>query len=303
MPRIGLVTSTSVLRSGSDQEIHTIQSSMRDSGLDSTVVAWDDDVSWPNFDYLILRSPWDYASRFEEFSRWLKDISKHTRVVNSPELVRWNLDKRYLFDLADRGVRIVPSTLCPDLTTCGDAIAAHVSQVVVKPTVSNSSQLTGLFSTDDPRALGLCEEIFSLGKQVLVQPAIDAIQDDAERCLLFFGGKLSHTVQKCAILEAGGGYRGGHYRTITRPAVATSDELALAEQTLSAIGQIAEERGWSVDAQLPLYLRVDLVTPHDGQPMLLEAELFEPGLHLRHSEGGTDRFVRAVHCLLAQGEN
>ena len=299
MLRIGLVTSSSVLQSGGDQDILTIHSTMLGSGLDSAIVAWDDDVNWRDFDCMILRSPWDYSQRFDEFSNWLKDVSAHTRVANSPELVHWNLDKRYLFDLADRGIAVVPSTLCPDLTTCRDAIKAHSGMIVVKPTISNGSQQTGLFAVGDPLALTLCEEILACGKQVLVQPAIDAIQHDAERCLLFFAGEFSHAFQKCAILEAGGGYRGGESRTTTRPATVSSEEVRLAQRTLAVIGTIAEDCGWSKDAQTPLYARVDVVTPEDGNPLLLEAELFEPYFHLRHSQGSADRFVRAVHRQLA----
>ena len=45
----------------------------------------------------------------EAFARWLDHVEGRTRLINDPSLVRWNLDKRYLEDLATQGVRAVPT--------------------------------------------------------------------------------------------------------------------------------------------------------------------------------------------------
>ena len=73
-------------------------------------VAWDDPAfAWSAVDRTLLRSPWDYYLRFDEFMGWLARIEGHTRVINPPAVVRWNADKRYLAQLGARGVHTVPT--------------------------------------------------------------------------------------------------------------------------------------------------------------------------------------------------
>jgi hypothetical protein len=58
-------------------------------------------VDWAAYDAVIFRSTWDYHLRFDEFRAWLDRLaSLGVCAWNSPSLVRWNADKRYLLDLA-----------------------------------------------------------------------------------------------------------------------------------------------------------------------------------------------------------
>ena len=199
-------------------------------------------------------------------------------------------------ELAEHGVDIVPTTFCETLDQCREALAAHGGgNVVVKLNISAGSRETGLFAATDPAALELCERILVVGKVVLVQPAIDAIQDNAEHGLLFFNARHSHTIQKCAILKPGGGYLGGRYIEDIRPVTPTADEVELGNRSLKAIATIADARGWGEDASTPLYACIDVVTPPGGHPLLLEAELFEPAMFVKFGEGALDRFVAAIH--------
>ena len=264
--------------------------------MDSEIAVWHEPKDWSVYDAAIFRSPWDYAERTEEFTDWLGCAETRVRLINSPNLIRWNLDKRYLRELAEQGVEVVPTTFCENLERCREALAAHGGgNVVVKPNISLGSQSTGLFAATDPAALELCGRILEVGKVVLVQPAIDAIQDNAEHGLLFFNAHHSHTIQKCAILKHGGGYLGGRYTEDIRPVAPTGDEVELGNRALKAIAAIAEARGWGEDASTPLYARIDVVTPPGSHPLLLEAELFEPATFVDLADGALDRFVAAIH--------
>ena len=44
------------------------------------------------FDLLVIRSPWDYTEREAEFRAWLQTTGAQLPVLNSPELIEWNLD-------------------------------------------------------------------------------------------------------------------------------------------------------------------------------------------------------------------
>jgi hypothetical protein len=78
-------------------------------------------------DLVVLRSCWDYHHDLDGFRAWL-DALEHagTRVLNAPSLVRWNLNKRYLLDLARWGVRVPQTEVVPaDPASIADILARH----------------------------------------------------------------------------------------------------------------------------------------------------------------------------------
>lgn len=303
MPRIGLIsTDKEYLATDPDLELDLINEGLIASGLDSTILVWHEPADWASYDALIFRSPWDYTERTAEFTSWLADTEKLCRIINAPDLARWNLDKRYLLELGARGVNYTPSTFCNTLTECQEAITACIAQgddYIIKPNISAGSKNTGLFSGKDESAIELCREILSLDKIPIVQPFIRAIQDGAERGMLFFNGRFSHAIRKGPILITGGGYIGGTYTEDITPAAVSDAEIDLGLATLAAIRGYATDMGWNDDAKLPLYARIDVVTPEGGDPMLIEAELFEPSIFIRHSPADLKRFTDAVWEKLA----
>src|SRR4051794_40396549 len=61
---------------------------------DATPAVWDDPaVDWAAFDLVVIRSTWDYTGRRDQFVEWAQRVGD--RLVNPPEVVRWNTDKRY----------------------------------------------------------------------------------------------------------------------------------------------------------------------------------------------------------------
>jgi hypothetical protein len=104
-------------------------------------VPWDDpDADWPSFDAVVIRSTWDYARRRDEFVAWADSVG--SRLHNSPALIRWNTDKRYLGDLEAAGVPVVHT----DYVAPGDPVPALAGEVVVKPTISAGAMDSGRFS-------------------------------------------------------------------------------------------------------------------------------------------------------------
>src|SRR5215475_2956803 len=116
-------------------------------GLTVRAEVWSDvTVDWASFDAVIVRSCWDYHLRIGEFRSWLERLETLGLVVlNSPGLIRWNADKRYLLDLARRGVTTIP-TMVVSSERGGDV--AHVAaaegweRMVMKPTISASGYET-----------------------------------------------------------------------------------------------------------------------------------------------------------------
>lgn len=91
---------------------------------------------------LLLRSCWDYHLKPQEFLSWVSGAHKHVPVINSPEIVRWNMDKRYLSDLQAAGC-MVPRTLIVEQGNRADLKKlmdqAGLSEAVIKPTISASA--------------------------------------------------------------------------------------------------------------------------------------------------------------------
>ncbi len=292
-------TDAEYLASDDDTELDFLAEAINSRGLNCEVVVWHEPRDWSRFDALVLKSPWDYHLRLEEFQQWFHHVATQCRILNPPEVVWWNIDKQYLNQFTELGVACVPTVFCHDEAACLAALAEHGSAaVVVKPTISNGSRFTGLFHANDDQALQLCREILAQQKVVMVQPEIPEIAAGAERGLLFFNGALSHAITKGPILQLGGGYLGGRYIENITPAQPTRAERSLGEAAMAAITQIARQQGWGPDGETLLYARIDVVTPEGRDPILLEAELFEPSLFLRTSPGAVDRYIDALAAKL-----
>ena len=81
---------------------------------------WDDrQFDWRQTRLAMFRTTWDYFERFAEFSKWLDATAVKTQLLNPLPLIRWNLDKHYLNDLADKGVRIPQPYLLSRATVGG----------------------------------------------------------------------------------------------------------------------------------------------------------------------------------------
>ena len=99
----------------------------------------------------MLRSTWNYTEHLDEFLAWATRVSQVTRLVNPVEIIEWNTDKRYLADLAARGIPVVPTVfVAPGEEVPPDAVAGHV---VVKPSVGAGSRGAKLFHDDVEGAL------------------------------------------------------------------------------------------------------------------------------------------------------
>ena len=80
-------------------------------GVDAVAAVWSDpDVDWSSFDLVVANGAWDNIHHPGEFLSWVEArAGDEVPTVNSPATLRWNLDKRYLRELAAMGVAVVPT--------------------------------------------------------------------------------------------------------------------------------------------------------------------------------------------------
>jgi len=207
-------------------------------------------AAFAGFDAALIGTPWDYQDNRETFLARLDAIAAlGVPVFNAPDIVRWNIDKGYLAELATRGVATIPTLL---LNNPGreDIIAAfdHFScdRLVVKRRVGAGAEGQFDFTRQAPPA-----QDWRMGHPALVQPFLRGIVDEGEHSLIFIDGQFSHALIK---RPAPGDYRVqslyGGWDTAITPAPA---DLAAAEAILEGLPFPA-----------PLSARIDLVRGPDG---------------------------------------
>jgi len=245
-------------------------------GLHARWLPWDDPDTL-TADLVILRATWDYIERLDEFLEW---TTKVRNLVNSPAVVAWNTDKRYLADLAEAGVPVIPSRFIAP----GERVRIPSGEIVVKPSVGAGSVGAQRFSDDDAARRHVAA-LHDEGRTALVQP-YDQRVEDGETALVFLGGRQSHAFTKGPILPSPGSEpafddSGTYAEESLTPA---EPDFELWDVGYAALAAAAAHLG--IDAAELLYARVDVIGgPID--PQLLELELVEPSLGWRQLDAGT----------------
>lgn len=263
---------------------------LQGKGLKIQREVWDDpQVDWAAYDLAILKAPWDYFDKIEQFNQWLRQLDEAgVRLLNPTDTVRWNSDKHYLQDLAAAGMDIIPSSFLEkgqqaDWQSYFDHFQAE--KLIMKPAVSGGAKNTFVLKREEilseiPKLQSLLNE-----EAYLLQPFISRIQEEGEWSFVFFGGRFSHCLLKTA---KSGDFRvqhvhGGAVHAMEPP----KDLLEVARQYVDTF------------AKGCLYARVDGVRL-DGTFALMELELIEPYLYLFTHEQGFENYYKALCSLLEQ---
>jgi glutathione synthase/RimK-type ligase-like ATP-grasp enzyme len=242
-------------------------------------------INWKAYDAVVIRSTWDYIKDPDAFLDRLGEIERTGVALFNPlHLVRWNLRKTYLADLADRGVDIVP-TIWRDRLGRGDLAAlideVGAKEVVIKPVVGANA--SGAFRLDAQSARDRVDEVsaYFADRALMVQPFLSAVTEEGEFSLFYFSGAYGHTILKTPkpadfrVQEE----HGGLIRAVPAdPALCEAGDAVLR----------------AIDAT-PLYARADFVRKEEGLGFwLMELELIEPSLYFRTDSEAALRFARAL---------
>lgn len=262
------------------------QAAARAIAVEVQPAIWHDPaVDWTRFAAVILRSTWDYHVRPAEFAAWLAKLEElQVPVWNPIDVVRWNMNKRYLAELESKGVRIVPSVW---IAQGEKSDFKHISngweRLVLKPLVSADSYNTWVIESEADWQEKLA--VIHRESDAVAQPFMPEVQDPGEWSLIFFDGEFSHAALKTP--------KAGDFRTqknhggTTQPASPDADLIAQARYVLESVGQPL------------LYARVDGVVS-DGLFYLMELELIEPLLFMQYAPGSAERFAAAIHKRIAE---
>ena len=252
-------------------EDRLLSDSLRARGLTSARVEWSDpEIDWSRFRAAVFRTPWDYFTRFAEFTEWLGRVEAQTRLCNVPSIVRWNVDKHYLRDLENRGVPVVPSRFLEQGSVVSVAEQLEESgwrEAIVKPCVSGGAHHT--YRVDDS-SIATVEPVVNRLLQtcsLLLQPFQEEIVRTGEDTLMVLDGRYTHAVRKVA--------KPGDFRV--------QDDFGGTVHDLTPVPEQIElaERAMAACRPAPVYGRVDMVRDNTGRFAVMELEVIEPELWLR----------------------
>ena len=267
-----------------------VQRALSGGGMTAIPTPWtahvDDASGLARFPLVLPLLVWGYHLVPEQWRRACRTWqAAGIPLANPAEVLAWNADKRYLERFAQLGVAVPPTTWTERVTAglLEEVFATTgAEQLIVKPTMSAGGWRTRRVRRDDqPDDVLPASPVGS----AMIQPYLPTIETAGETSLLFFGGRLSHAVNKRPVA---GEFRiqvqyGGIYTLLEAP---PDGALALARQTLDAI-----------DAPL-LYARIDTVPDANGRWLLMEAELIEPDFYLGLDPRQGAAFGNAVSELI-----
>ncbi len=249
----------------------------------------DPEFDWSSTKSAIFRTTWDYFDRFDEFKIWLDEVSKQTQLINSTEQVRWNMDKHYLQELGDKGIRIVDTVYIKrgEKNSLQSIIEkTGWKDVILKPTVGGAGRHTYKLNPDN---ISEYEQIFAeliSTEDMMLQPFQHNIATKGEVSFMVIGGQFTHAILKKA---KSGDFRvqddfGGavhHYE-------ASEEEIRFAEKVTKACDP------------LPAYARVDVMWDNEDELAVSEVELIEPELWFREYPEAAELLAEEVEKLIRE---
>lgn len=255
---------------------------LEDTGFSVETKSWNDTaIDWSNYRAAIVRTTWDYTQRLPEFLMALQRISSQTQLVNDFETIRWNCQKTYLRDLANWGLRIIPTEFSWPKNWQRLFEVWQTETLIVKPQVSanaNNTHKISLANIPD-------KPLFT--QDPLIQPFRQRILSEGEFSYHFFYGEFSHAIQK---IPKQGDYRvqeehGGKILSIEPSA----QDLKFATDIYKVVESKLKTQ--------TLFHRVDLVRNESGELEIMELELVEPSLYFRTNRKAAIHFVDALKRL------
>lgn len=225
----------------------------------------------------LIRTPWDYMHRYQEFMTWLRAVDQVATLLNPLSLIEATIDKTYLVDMYARGYSLPETMPCP-LTT--EKLRAALqnpafAEAVIKPCVSGGAIGLHKITANSPATW---EHLDTLEPHIL-QTFLPEVTDGGELSFVFFGGVFSHAIRKRpkpgdirVQIEHGG----------------TAEEIhpdaALIEQAAKFLDYLPAPTA---------YARVDVVEVA-GRLLLMELEVIEPELFITQVPDGAARFAAAL---------
>ena len=269
-----------------EQEL--LKSAFEAQGLKVDITYWDNPTyEWQETKSVLFRTIWDYFERFNEFCEWLEQVKTKTRLINSYELIKWNIDKHYLKDISSWGIETVPTYFADkgcNMKLHEIAKRNQWKDLVIKPAISASAFKTYKILANE---IQVNEKLFNSlvqERNMLVQPYFETITQLGEASLMVFDGKFTHAILKKA--QPGDFRVQDDFGGTVHNYIPTKAEINFAEKVFETC------------KTKPVYGREDIVWDNDKNFYLSELEIIEPELWIRNYPKCAERIAEAVDKIL-----
>jgi len=283
MKEIALATSREFADLTADEKLLT--NCLQDFGFDAQPFIWNEpNQDLKNYSAVVIRSCWDYHKKPHEFLAWIDKLETNgVKVLNSPAILRWNLAKFYLRELAASGVKI-PPTVWFEKGGKGDLANTLAendwNKAVLKPTISATAWRTFVVTPENAGELQAEFENLLLSGGAMLQKFVAEIHTSGEWSFVFFDKKFSHAILKRA--------KAGDFRVQNNFGGTIETNLKPPSGLIKQAQKIVED----IKGDL-LYARVD-AAEIAGELCLMELELIEPVLFLENNKSAAQKFAAAI---------
>ncbi len=262
---------------------------LSDKGVNTKVIIWDELLKsnpsiLSHYDLVLFRTIWNYYKNIEEFKQLLDFLEEsNTPVINPVDIVRWNMDKKYLIELQNEGFDIIPTIFnFGETGSFENALSKGWEKMILKPMISAASYHTFVIDMyEKERYENLIKEYY-IDRPFMLQEFIPEISDGEISTITLTvpsnknKDDFSYSVTK---IPKKGDYRvqfnyGGVY------SIGEVDPI---------IKNISEQITKRFGNRL-LYQRLDGLW-RNGKFLIMEIELIEPDLYLNLSNEALTRWV------------
>ena len=245
--------------------------------IDLVFANWNDkSIAWESFDAAVIRSAWDYVPVRDEFLQFAKNVETKTKLFNSYDVMRWNTDKKYLSNLENKGVPIIPTKFASNIDEAMPAVSwafGIAEAIAIKPTVGAGARLAGK-ATTEAEAIEFVKRILEAKRTAIIQPYVSSVDDEGEKAIIVINGEISHVAKKVPALT-----KGGHGDA--------AGQLEITNEIRDIVKSISNAVSEWEDL---LFARVDVVRMGE-KLVLMELELTEPWLFMQfRPEAGVNLF-------------
>jgi glutathione synthase/RimK-type ligase-like ATP-grasp enzyme len=266
---------------------------LKNFGVETHLIDWKSkDVKWEAFDAALIFSTWDYHKKSDEFLAKIQKIHNlGVKVLNPPEVIKWNSSKTYLKDLENLGLKpietmYISASCLSDLDGLTNALSKRGwDDCVVKPQVSASAYRTNRFQLSDPKSLKKVQEVYqNPNEKLMIQPFAKEILSEGEWSFLFFNNEYQFCVLKTPPK--------GHFLVQRGTSVPAHPEEWMIREAKKIVDTL----------RLPtVQTRVDCIR-RGSELRIMEIEMIEPRIFLNYFPGSEKKLARFIRERLDHPE-
>ena len=244
-------------------------------GHEVHLAEWEDEgVDWSDFDAVVVRSTWNYPLQVDAFADWIRRVDASTMLLNPAGIMLGNLNKRYLIELGERGIPIIPT----QYVFPRDSLALTVKSVI-KPVVGCGSLDARVFEGSEADAATDWLSRHLPEREFMVQPYYGSVNTVGEQSIVVIAGKPTH-------------------RIIKHPRFAGQEERVDGPFEIGEFEAMVRQIIEPMKDEI-LYARIDLMQDDAGNWRLSELELVEPSLFFTQNPAALEAMIDEIERLLA----